>query len=411
MRDLVIVGGGIVGMATALVAQQRLFDVTVVDAGHADPASWGNAGHIAIEQVDPLAALSTILDVPRRLLSKNGALGLPASDMAEWLPFAWRLALAARPAHFRRGKTALADILGHAMPAWERLTTTLAQPSLLRRDGHFIVWERPRTARRGLQAWLGADVGTASVRPARADELRLIGGLVKMPLAGGARCEGTGQIADPGLLANALRSAFLASGGTLIEAEVAAVTTQADGLHVHLSNASILRPERLVIAAGIGSKALLEPLGMKVPMIAERGYHIEADSAEWPLNIPPVVFEDRSLIVTRFTHSLRAASFVEFARPSKAADPAKWARIRSHIEELGLPFLQPQSKWMGARPTLPDYLPAIGRSRDHPSLFYAFGHQHLGLTLGPITGEIIGALLTETALPVPLGPFGLDRFQ
>jgi len=397
-------------MATALVARQRLLDVTVIDSGRAHPASWGNAGHIAIEQVEPMAALSTIMDVPRRLLSKGGALSLPAGDVVEWLPFALRLALSARPVRYRCGKRASKDLLAQAMPAWERLVATLDQPTLLQRDGHFIVWESRRTARAGLRAWLDADIGTASVRPAQEDELHYISGLVKRPLAGAARCVGTGQIADPGLLFAALRSAFLAAGGHLITAEVAALAVQGNGIVLRLADNRSLRPDRVVVAAGIGSKALLEPLGMRVPMIAERGYHIEADGEGWPSGMPPIVFEDRSLIITRFRHSLRAASFVEFARPSRAADPAKWQRIRSHIDELGLPFAQPQRTWMGARPTLPDYLPAIGQSSDHPSLFYAFGHQHLGLTLGPLTGEIMGDLLMETPSSLSLTPFSLDRF-
>ena len=91
------------------------------------------------------------------------------------------------------------------------------------------------------------------------------------------------------------------------------------------------------------------------------------------------------MIVTPFRSGLRAASFVEFARADSPADPRKWARLRSHVAELGLPFREPCSEWFGARPTLPDYLPALGRSRRAANLLYAFGHQHLGLTLAAIT--------------------------
>lgn len=116
------------------------------------------------------------------------------------------------------------------------------------------------------------------------------------------------------------------------------------------------------------------------------------------------------MIVTRFRSALRAASFVEFAREHSPADPRKWARLRSHVAELGLPFRGPCSEWFGARPTLPDYLPALGRSRRAANLLYAFGHQHLGLTLAALTGELIAALARREQPDVDVAPFDLERF-
>lgn len=117
------------------------------------------------------------------------------------------------------------------------------------------------------------------------------------------------------------------------------------------------------------------------------------------------------MIVTAFRSGLRAASFVEFARADAPADRRKWARLRSHVSELGLSFREPCSEWFGARPTLPDYLPALGRSERAANLLYAFGHQHLGLTLAAISGELIVALARREAADVDLTPFDLERFR
>jgi glycine/D-amino acid oxidase-like deaminating enzyme len=173
----------------------------------------------------------------------------------------------------------------------------------------------------------------------------------------------------------------------------------------------VLAGDAIVVAAGAASGILLRPIGLSVPVIAERGYHIQSDGAGWPGDLPPVVFEDRSMIVTRFSSGLRAASFVEFAAIDRVPDPRKWARLRAHAAALGLPFRGEVGEWIGARPTLPDYLPAIGHSHTAQNLFYAFGHQHLGLTLGPITGEAIAALIAGEALPLDLSPFDLARFS
>ena len=124
----------------------------------------------------------------------------------------------------------------------------------------------------------------------------------------------------------------------------------------------------------------------------------------------PIVFEDRSIIVTRYADTVQVAGFVELSRPDAAPDPRKWDRLERHVADLALPIDGPFTRWMGARPTLPDYLPAIGRSTRADNLFYAFGHQHLGLTLGPVTGELVAALLTGEAPVVDPAPFDLDRF-
>jgi D-amino-acid dehydrogenase len=116
------------------------------------------------------------------------------------------------------------------------------------------------------------------------------------------------------------------------------------------------------------------------------------------------------MILTRFASALRACSFVELADVDAPADPRKWKRLRKHVAELGLPFGDAPSQWMGARPTLPDYVPAIGRSDRAPNLIYAFGHQHLGLTLGPLTGDIVLALALGAEPPVSLLPFNVERF-
>jgi D-amino-acid dehydrogenase len=145
-------------------------------------------------------------------------------------------------------------------------------------------------------------------------------------------------------------------------------------------------------------------------VIAERGYHLEGGADHWD-DLPPVVFEDRSLILTRFGDRLRAASFVEFGREASPPDPRKWARLRRHLSELGVRLEGPVAEWMGARPTLPDYLPAIGASRRVGGLYYAFGHQHLGLTLAAVTGELVAALMSGAAPSTDLAPFDLDRFD
>ena len=171
-----------------------------------------------------------------------------------------------------------------------------------------------------------------------------------------------------------------------------------------------LEADTVLVAAGVGSRELMGTIGVHAPLVAERGYHLQWEAHEWPARMPPLVFEDRSLILTRFRSGLRAASFVEFAHPDTPPDARKWRALAGHARDLGLPVTGEGRPWMGARPTLPDYLPAIGRSPAADNLLYAFGHQHLGLTLAPLTASLVAALATGETPPVSLRAFDLSRF-
>jgi D-amino-acid dehydrogenase len=408
IRAAIVIGNGVVALNVALALQRRGTQVTIVapDAPWRG-ASWGNAGHIAVEQVEPLASLATVKSVPRRLFSRGGALALPPRAIRQWLPFTMRLLRASTSARFARGKTALSAMLATAIPAWQRVLAEADAAALLRVDGHFVVWETADSAARGRAAWLAADTGTATVRDATPDELAQLARLSNAPIAGAVRFEGSGQITDTGALGDALTARFVAGGGVFVHGRARSIATAGHSATVMLEGGGQAEADIVVVAAGAASAPLIAPLGLRAPLIAERGYHIEGDPGDWPADQPPVVFEDRSMIVTRFAGRLRAASIVEFAAVETPADPRKWARLRAHVAALGLPLQEPVAPWMGARPTLPDYLPAIGR---RGAVAYAFGHQHLGLTLSATSGEALAALLHGETPAYDLAPFDLTRF-
>ncbi len=403
---IAVIGGGIVGRAIALSLARQGTRVVLVDPmADRSAASWGNAGHIATEQVAPLASPAMLRSVPRRLFAVGGALDLPVKQAAAWLPFAARLLAASTPGRFAAGSAALRGLLADAMPAWRRLAASLDAPGLLREEGHFVTWADAATAAAGRAAWAGADTGTTRFDDAGADDLARLRALSPQ-VAAAIRFTGSGQIGDLDALAAAMERALAA-------ADVAIVRQQAV-LERHGTRMVVpgMDADRIVVAAGIGARPLMAAAGHRVPLIAERGYHIRAavDAIDWPVDLPPVVFEDRSIIATRYADTVQVAGFVELGRADAAADPRKWQRLERHVADLGLPIAGPFRRWMGARPTLPDYLPAIGRSTRADNLYYAFGHQHLGLTLAPVTAERLGMLIAGGSDGSDLAPFAIERF-
>lgn len=410
MKNALVVGGGLVGLNVALQLQSDGFRATLVEPeAQRTAASFGNAGHIAVEQVEPLASMKTVRSAPGRLYPR-GALSLPPGAVAHWLPFSLRLLRAARRDRFDHGKAALGALLAEAMPAWRRRVRDIGASDMLREDGHFIVWESSPSATAGLAAWRATDTGIARLRPAGDAERAALSALTRRRIAGAVRFEGSGQVSDPRRLLERLEATFLERGGEIRRERASKIETRGADARCRLASGALIEADAIVVSAGVWSRSLLAPLGLEVPIAAEYGYHIQAERHGWPAGHPPVVFEDRSMIVTGFEQGLRAASFVEFAGPDAKPDPRKWARLKAHVRELGLPFgdLDAVSCWFGARPTLPDYLPAIGRADGCENLYYAFGHQHLGLTLAPVTAEIVAAMAHGGEAPAALS---LQRFQ
>jgi D-amino-acid dehydrogenase len=405
LKSIAIIGGGIIGTTCALRLAQSGHRVVVLDAPQERrAASWGNAGHIAIEQVAPLASLDSLRSISRRLFSAGGPIALPPALVAKWAPFGLRMLAASRPSRFAKGKRALSALMGDAAGAWRRLTDDLGISSLARFDGHFVSWEEDKAAAQGRKVWSATTSETVSLRDATGSELDRLRA-VSPRIIDAIRFVGTGQVTDLDDVATALRQALDSAGVDLKPCE-ANLQVAADGSAFVPGVPSDL----VLIAAGVGSARLMRAAGHRVPLIAERGYHIRSRDFDWPADLPPLVFEDRSLIVTRFRRSVQASSFVEFGSAEAPPDERKWQRLEQHVAELGLPMRPPFERWMGARPTLPDYLPAIGRSGRAPNLFYAFGHQHLGLTLAPITAELIRSEIDGTKVAVDIAPFTLDRF-
>jgi D-amino-acid dehydrogenase len=405
-----VVGGGVIGLACALSLQRAGANVTVFDqTSEAPPASAGNAGHIATEQVEPLASPAVVRSVFGRLFMAGGPIDFRAPDVGAWGPWAVRFLGSSTARRFAAGRNALRALMTDALPAWRRLVEAVGEPDLLDEAGHLVLWESPRTAAIGRDAWSRTDTGLATFEPLGPRDLAALHPTLRGRLAGGLRFHGTGQVSDPGRVLDTLRRSLMGLGGIVRAEKVAAVAVRDGRASLNLEGAQS-DWDQIVVAAGIGSGALMRSAGHFAPMIAERGYHLEGRAGEGAAS-PPTVFADRSIIVTRFGDRLRVAGFVEFARANAPPDPRKWARLRRHINDLGLPVSGPFSRWMGARPTFPDYLPAIGVSQRAHNLIYAFGHQHLGLTLAPRTAELVAQLVASGTTTLDLAPFDLSRFD
>jgi D-amino-acid dehydrogenase len=405
---IAVIGAGIIGAAVAYALAREGRRVVLLD--RADPgvagASFGNVGHIAAELVQPLPSPGLLFGFWRDLSCFGGVLDLPARQALRMLPWIRRFAAAA----FRREENTrhLAPLVLPAAAAWARWLEDIGRPELLRRHGHYeIGFGRQGHARLRAQARAMAQLGIKT-QPVPAERLLPLQRAARAEMSAGLWFEDSAHVVDPLGAVQAFVAAAVAKHATVRRLDVGALRPLGDKIEVR-SDGPALVVDAAVVCAGLGSQPLLAPFGVHAPLQAVRGYHIEM-RGHAPFLDAPVVYTGEHLLVTPMAGRLRASSYMEFAASDAPADPRKAARLREQLRALGYACEPDGASWVGARPVLPDYLPGIGRAPGQARLFYATGHQHIGLTIAPITAEFVADLVAERTPRLPIAAFDLRRF-
>ena len=406
---IAIVGAGIIGCALAWALAREGRRVLLID--RAEPAtagaSFGNAGHIASEQLEPLPSPAALRTFWRELTLFGGAVDLP---LRRWVPLApWLARFVQAAFHHRRNTPALAALVAPAADTLEAALREIGRPELLVRHGHYALWRGPHAAERAARTTAAAHALGVRTGPAPRELLQAVrarGGTDDD--AAGVHYPDSGHVIDPRQLAAALAGAAFQAGAEFRQAEVqeliplgARIGVRAEGQMVPAAAA--------VVCAGVQSQPLLARFGVPAPLTAERGYHLEMPDAP-PLIDAPVLHANHNIIVTPMQGRLRATSYLEFERHGAPPDPRKIARLRARLHALGYRCATAHAGWVGSRPTLPDYLPGLGRAPGEAPLFYAVGHQHLGLTLAVPSAHVMAALVAGRHPPLDTRPFDLMRF-
>jgi D-hydroxyproline dehydrogenase len=406
--SIAVIGAGIIGSAIAMNLAREGRRVMLID--RAEPgiagASFGNAGHIACEDIQPLPSPALLFGFYREQFSRGGTLDLSLDQVMHMLPWIRRFAVAA----FRRTANTryFEPLVRPSVDKWAYWLDQIGRPELMRRRGHYEIEFGPHGARlmRGLSRHL--EKHGINTRPLSDEQLAPFKHAANQPAAAGIWFEDSAHVLDPLQAVRAFTAAAVARGATVVRMEVKALQPRGDKIEI-LSEQPSLEVKTVVICAGIQSPPLLTPFGLNAPLQAVRGYHVELPGQHSPADIP-VVYSSQRIIVTPMAGRLRATSYMEFKPANAAADPRKPARLRQKLRAVGYACEPEGPSWLGSRPVLPDYLPGIGKAPGAAHVYYAIGHQHLGLTLAPITGELIADLIAERPPRIPIQAFDLQRF-
>lgn len=410
--SVAVVGSGIVGMSAALHLQNDGHAVTLLDARSPGTAtSFGNAGAIVTSAIEPNATPGILKQLPKYALDPSSGIRARYAYLPKFAPWLARFLLASRPDQVARSAAALAPLSRRAYDAHKELIALTGATDIVRPVGWLKVY-------RSEAGFAGSEHGRRLMdqhglkyEVLSPDEIgQLEPGLARVFVKGLFSSE-SAFCTSPKMLIDGYAAHFFARGGVWLPEAVRGIEPLGrDRVRVR-SELGIREFDRVVIAAGAWSKPLAAAIGDFVPLDTERGYHLNLDPGTSRELRRPVCLPEDSYVLAPMQDGIRLTSGVEFAGVEAAPDFTRIYKLLPKAQAV-LPGLSGTvtREWMGRRPSTPDSVPVIGPSPKAPQVIYAFAHQHLGLTLGPMTGRLVAQVVRGAAPEIDLAPYSIARF-
>lgn len=409
---VIVVGAGIVGVCCAAYLQRQGHDVVLVDRGApGEGCSLGNSGGFGVGLVAPLSTPGQLLRIPRLLLDPRQPLSVAPSQFVRLLPWFIRFLANSRPGRVAEIAAARHQLSAQAFNALDPLLEDAGAQSLLRRDGMLFVYVSRRSLERARYAWDMARRFGVKVHEIDGAEARDLEPALGPNVRHGVLFPDNGHTVNPLRLVQVLARRFAERGGKLRHETVVSIRIADDGKPQVDTNTQTHAADAVVLATGAWSRRFAAALGCDVPLAAERGYHAMVASPGVALRAP-VTLSDRNVVLTPMEEGLRITGISEFAALDAPPNEERTDRIARQAGEF-LPGLRTtgMTRWMGPRPSTPDSLPLIGPTPRHRSVYFAFGHSHMGLAWAAVTGKVIAEMVAGRPPSLDLAPYRPDRFR
>jgi glycine/D-amino acid oxidase-like deaminating enzyme len=411
-QKIIVVGAGVVGLSTALYLQRAGLKVAVVDPlPPAGGTSFGNAGLISPDNAVPIALPGMLRRVPRWLTDPMGPLAVRPAYFPKALPWLLRWIEASRLPRVIAISDAMRALHKDSFACWQELLGPRLFGELIRTSGQVQLWdgasesrgakiERDLRERHGIRAEvLGAD------------DLRQMYPGIARDVTRGVLVPGNGYTINPARLVRSLGELFREAGGDIVaERALKIIPREGNAGYLLMTNIANRTAQKLVVAAGAWSGELLAPLGIKLPLESERGYH--AMLPDHNLRLPiPIGYKSRGFGMAPMEEGLRVAGTVEIAGLQAPPNEERAKILIEHARRLFPELKHGQARlWMGHRPSTPDSLPILGETHRRAGLFLAFGHGHFGMTGGPPSGQLLTRLILGQREKIDPTPYSPSRF-
>lgn len=411
-RNTVVIGAGVVGMATALFLLRGGRNVTVIDPyPPAGGCSYGNAGMISANNAAPISMPGMLARVPGWLLDPTGPLVLRKRYLLQVMPWLAKWIHAGRIERVMQISDAMNALHKDTHVYWKELVGEQRYRELIRRNGqvHLAATNdmpsRNAAAERKIRERRGTQVELLGP-----DDIRKMFPGIAADITRGVIIPGNGFTTNPARLVGSIGEAFIREGGTMIHEKALKLIPRERGLMV-MTNVSNHLVADVVVAAGAWSTELLAPLGIKLPLEAERGYHAMLPNPNIDLQYTLTV-RSRGFGMTPMETGLRVSGTVEFTHRNAPPDETQALRFVPRAKKLFPELTHGEPRlWMGMRPSLPDSLPVIGPVANVPGLHLAFGSSHAGMTGGPATARLAADQVLGLPSQIDLSPYRAERFN
>ena len=404
-----VIGAGIQGVCNALFLQKKGYQVILFDKDEPgkSSASYGNAGHFSPYASIPLNRPDILADVPAMLLSSSGPLALKWNYVPKMIPWFIKFLKNCSTKNMMHTAKYMHQILDIALPAYDELFEEIDLSGLVENKGIMYIWNDQNLKSRELEINIRNEIG-AEQQLLNQKEIHDLEPNIKKIYHAGVFYKKARHARNPKKILLKLFDLFLKKDGKFLKLNIK--NLEFDGEKPILkSDAQTFIFDRIVIACGAFSKKLTDRLDEKIPLETERGYHIHFKNCDHLIS-RPVVFTNRGFGITPMEQKLRVVGTVEFGGLENSLSKGRIKNLVNNAKYMldGLP--EHEDEWLGFRPTLPDYLPVIGPSKNYKNVFYSFGHHHLGWTLAAISGKIISKMIANKNTNLNLEPYSSKRF-
>ena len=405
-----VVGAGIQGICIGLQLLKKNIPVTIFDKQ--DPArmaSYGNAGHFSPYAVLQFNRPDILFNIPKMLFSSYGPLALKWNYVPRMLPWFFNFVKNCNTKSMLHTAKYMHQILDLSLDAYDELFKEIDTTALVEKKGILYGWTNENLKSRKLEMKVRADLGVKQTPVSKAEISDLEPNLQPI-FDSGVLFDYAWHARDPYQISKKLFELYIEKGGKFIKdnvKQIKQINSQETSIKTDSKDYTF---EKSVIACGAFSKKLTDQLGENIPLDTERGYHVHFKDMDHLLS-RAVINLDRGFGLTPMNQGLRAVGTVELGGLKNPPSKKRIDYIIRCAKEL-LPELDKhEDEWMGFRPTLPDFLPVIGPSQKYKNIVYAFGHHHLGWTLGAITGKVVSGIVAEENTNLDLAPYNSSRFN
>ena len=413
-KSVGVIGSGIQGVCTGLQLIKKGIPVTIFDrhdplSSEFKTASYGNAGHFSPYAVLQFNRPDVLYDVPKMLFSSYGPLALKWNYVPKMFNWFFHYVKNCNRKSMLHTARYMHQILSLSNDAYEEIFEEIDTKNLVEKNGIIYVWKNKSLKSRKLEIKVRDDLGIEQKLLTKKEVLELEPNLSPV-FDAGVIYESAMHARDPHGILKKIFKLFLDKGGKFIQSNITHIEQINLDETVIRTESNQYKFEKTVIASGAFSKKFTDQLGENIPLDTERGYHVHFKNKD-NLIKRPVIFYDRGFGMTPMNQGLRAVGTVELGGLKNPPSNKRIEYLIKCAKEL-LPQLEKhEDEWLGFRPTLPDFLPIMGPSLKNKNIIYAFGHHHLGWTLGAVTGKIVSGIVAGEQTNLDLAHYSSKRFS